>query len=78
MTGTGDEVNDIWAFLNFNYSHQGGLKIFRPSEREKIQELWGVDLPDVKPWFDIKTNNGIPEGNPDDFLNMDFVFTDAH
>lgn len=50
--------------------------MFRPTERESINELWGVTLPDVKPYRNLP-GEAIPEP-VEDFLNTDFWFTDVH
>lgn len=80
---TGDDKdtvnNDIWVLMNFNLSWQEGLKIFRPSERESLETLWNVKLPEVPLFSDISTNQGRPPADIDpNFLNMDFVFTDVN
>lgn len=54
------------------------MKIFTPTERKEIEKRWNITLPDVTSFLEIRENDGIPEKVPEDFLNMDFVFTDTH
>jgi len=35
-------------------------------------------LPDIKPYYEQNNKNGIPKQQPEDFLNIDYTFTDLH
>jgi len=71
MTSKSEEPNQIWALLNFNYSYDGAVKIFRPSEKEQIEHMWGIKLPEVQPFWENSQNDSIPENLPENFISMD-------
>jgi len=69
----------FFQLLNFNHNHQQPYQMFRSYEKESIEKLWGVKLPDIKPFLPNSKNNGIPNDYDDQtIMNLDFEFTDKH
>lgn len=53
--------------------------MFRPSEREALNKLWSITLPEIAPFLDITTSDKRPPADIDpSFMNMDFVFSDVN
>jgi len=53
--------------------------MFRPYEKENIEKLWNIKLPDIKPFLISSKNNGVPEEYDDQtIMNLDYEFTDKH